>query len=240
MQVALKLKRAYNRTTSMARPSKYVLDRGTQPTVTNIIQTRISAINGPSYPKGPALHFYDRVLNLRSQHSKVAAFLQSNDCIEMLYAALLSWGMESRAAEMKDYADFKSNVQGAAASFQAVESAAALQSFTLTSRTTVVQAIESLFDSLALMKSQERTISNSKCMHFIFPDLCIPVDNNTFQKLYKPSSETIWASATKGRFLEVLDFSYDILAGIPTPQQYLDAMWNRNRMKLVDNAIFLM
>jgi hypothetical protein len=148
--------------------------------------------------------------------------------------------MESRAAEMKDYADFKANLRAASACFQAVESAAALQSFTLTNRAIVVQAISSLFDSLALMKSQERTISNSKCIHFVFPDLCIPVDNNTFKKLYTPSLKENWASATKPRFMEVLDFSYDVLAGISSSQQYLDAIWNRNMMKLVDNAIVLM
>jgi hypothetical protein len=224
----------------MARNSKYALDRNTQPTLTNIIKTRIADIHQPSYPKGPALHFYHRVLNLRLQSSTVTSFLQSNDCIEMLYAALVSWGMESRAAEMKDYADFKANVQAASAYFKAVESAAASQSFTLTNRNAVVEAVSSLFDSLALMKSQERTISNSKCIHFVFPNQCIPVDNNTFKNLYKPSSDKNWAPATKPRFMEVLDFAYDILAGISNPQQYLDSIWNRNLMKLVDNAIVLM
>jgi hypothetical protein len=157
----------------------------------------------------------------------------------MLYAALVSWGMDSRAAEMKDCADFKANVQAASAYFKAVESAVASQSFTLTNRNAVVKAVSSLFDSLALMKSQERTISNSKCIHFVFPNQCIPVDNNTFTKLYTPSSANNWAPATKPRFMEVLDFAYDILAGISNPQQYLDSIWNRNLMKLVDNAIVL-
>jgi hypothetical protein len=222
----------------MVRTSKYALDRSTQPILTNIIRTRIADTNLPSYPKGPALHFYHRILDFRLQFPIVSSFLQSNDCIEILYAALLSWGMNSRAAKMKDYADFKSNVQGASSAFQAVE--AVSQSFTWTNRVPAIQAVASLFDSLSLMKTEERTISNSKCIHFIFPDLCIPVDNNTFKKLYKPSSDDEWAAATKERFMEVLDFSCDILAGISNPQQYLDTIWNRNTMKIVDNAIILM
>jgi len=217
----------------MARNTKYALKRNTQTILTNIIKTRIADINLPRYPKGPALHFYHRVLALRRQFPSVSSFLASNDCIEILYAALLAWDMNSRAAKMKDYADLKSNLQGASAAFQAVE--AASQSFTWTSRTTVVQTVSSLFDSLCLMKTEGRVVSNSKCMHFVFPDLCIPADSHSFEKLYGKN-----AGGTKDRFMEVLEFSYDILNGIQNPQQYLDNVWNASLTKLVDNAIILM
>jgi hypothetical protein len=40
--------------------------------------------------------------------------------------------------------------------------------------------------------------------------------------------------------MEVLDFSYDIIAGIENPKQYLDSQWNTYETKLVDNAILMM
>ena len=209
--------------------------RHKQPQITSIITGQINQINTQS-PAGPALHFYHRVMDLRRHYPDVSLFLASDACIEMLYATLLSWDMNSRRAKMKDYADFKSNLQGNAAGFRTVAAAAA--SFTWASRAPVIQSFSALFDTLELMKTNEKVVSNSKCMHFVFPELCVPVDNSTFEKLYGTTSKD------KGRFLEVLDFSYDILAGIQNPQQYLDPpqnlKWNTCVTKLVDNAIILL
>ena len=85
------------------------------------------------------------------------------------------------------------------------------------------------------MKTEGRLVSNSKCLHFVFPGLCLPMDTaNTLQKLYGSPYET------RERFLEVLEFSYDAIATIENPQQYFDDQWNTCETKLVDNAIFLM
>jgi len=85
------------------------------------------------------------------------------------------------------------------------------------------------------MKTSGRLVSNLKCFHFVFPRLCLPMDKeNTLQKLYGNREET------QARFLEVLEFSYDVIAGTQNPQQYLDNQWNTCETKLVDNAIMLM
>jgi hypothetical protein len=140
--------------------------------------------------------------------------------------------MNSRGAKMKDYADFKSNLQGNSAGFQAVEAASA--AFAWTNRVDVIQALSTLYDSLALMKTNGKLVSNAKCLHFVFPDLCPPMDRtNTLKKLYGSTGES------KARFLEVLEFSYDVIAGIHNPKQYLDNQWNTCETKLVDNAIIM-
>jgi hypothetical protein len=134
---------------------------------------------------------------------------------------------------LKDYADFRGNINSNAAAFQAVE--AASSSFSWTNRASVVQALVSLYDSLSLMKSGGTLVSNSKCLHFVFPGLCLPMDTvNTLQKLYGSVSES------QARFVEVLEFSYDAIAMISNPQHYFDNQWNTCETKLVDNAIFLM
>ena len=137
----------------------------------------------------------------------------------MIYAALVSWGMDSRAAEMKDYADFRANMHSNAAGFQSVEGAS--PSFSWTNRASVVQALSSLYGSLSLMKSGGKLVSNSKCLRFVFLGLCLPMDTvNTLQKLYGSFSES------QAKFVEVLEFAYDVIAGIPNPQQYFDNQWN--------------
>lgn len=200
--------------------------------LTGIITGRIAQINAV-YRGGPSFYFYHRILDLRRQYPTVGAFLASTTCIEILYAALVSWDMNSRGAKMKDYDDFRNNLQGNINVFQSVEAAA--NGCTWANRSPVVQALADLYDRLSLMKTKKKLVSNSKTMHFVFPALCPPMDNtNTLMKLYGHSAQS------KKKFLEVLEFSYDILAGIQNPRQYLDNQWNTLETKLVDNAIILM
>ena len=85
------------------------------------------------------------------------------------------------------------------------------------------------------MKTSGKLVSNAKCLHYIFPDLCLPMDRtNTLQKLYGNTYESA------ARFLDVLEFGYDVLAGIQNPQQYAHGSWNTCPTKLVDNAIILL
>jgi hypothetical protein len=200
--------------------------------VSSIITTgRIAQAN--QFQAGPTLHFYQRALDLRRQNPSVSSFLASDASIEIIYATLVSWDMNSRGAELKDYVDFRNALQGNTAAFQAVEAAAG--AFTWTNRGAVVRSISTLYSSLALMKTNGRLVSNAKCIHYVFPALCLPMDRtNTLQKLYGNTQE----SAAK--FLEVLEFCYDVLGGIQNPQQYARGSWNTCPTKLVDNAIILM
>jgi hypothetical protein len=199
--------------------------------VSNVITAgRIAQAN--EFEAGPVLYFYERALDLRRQNPSVSSFLASDTCIEIIYAALVSWDMNSRGAKLKDYLDFKKALQGNIAAFQALESAAA--AFTWINRGAVVRSISALYNSLSLMKTSGRLVSNAKCLHYVFPDLCLPMDRaNTLQKLYGNTYESA------ARFLEVLEFCYDALAGIQNPQQYVHGSWNTCPTKLVDNAIIL-
>src|SRR5262249_23128492 len=97
--------------------------------VTSIISTRIAQIN-TVYRGGPSLHFYHRIMDLRRQYPCVSSFLGSDTCVEILYATLVSWDMNSRGAKMKDYPDFKNNLQVNIVAFQAVATASAAFSWT--------------------------------------------------------------------------------------------------------------
>ena len=73
------------------------------------IRARISEIN-QRYRTGPDLYFYKRVIHLRGRSINIESFLQENYHIEILYATLVSWDMNSRAAKMKYFDEFKSNI----------------------------------------------------------------------------------------------------------------------------------
>lgn len=197
--------------------------------VARIIQTNITRINA-IYRSGPSLYFYKRIRELREQHTLVGHFLSRDMCVEILYATLVSWDMNSRAAKMKDFSDFKQNLLDNLPAFQAVEHALAANN-----PAKAVESLLLLYDDLNLMKSYSNLVSNSKCLHFVFPSLCLPMDGaNTLTKLYGNTSES------RNKFRELIDFANDVLTATKNPKQYLDDGWNTCEMKLVDNAIILM
>lgn len=199
--------------------------------ITDTITKEIFKINS-KYRTGPSWHFYSRILNLRSENSNLNDFIFSDTCLEMLYATLVAWDMDSRGAKMKDFDEFKYNIESNIKFFKAVEDAE--KNFTWQNRSGVLEAFSNLYDVLMLMRTKGKLVSNSKALHFIFPSLCPPMDKvNTLNELYGNSGES------KNKFLEVLEFTYDVLCEIKNPEHYLDDHWNTSETKLVDNGIIL-
>lgn len=197
--------------------------------IANIIRTRIADIN-KKYRQGPSLYFYHRVREFRNQHAHIASFLSCDMCVEILYATLVSWDMNSRGAKMKAFAEFKRNLLDNTAGFQAVEAGLAAKS-----REHLIDELLSLYDSLDLMLSKSKFVSNSKCLHFVFPSLCLPMDReNALKKLYGHTMPS------RRKFLEILELARHVIEAVDNPKQYLDEKWNTCEMKLVDNAIILM
>ena len=200
--------------------------------VVSIVDTRIADINR-TYRGGPSLHFYLRVRALRAAHPSVVAFVASNDNLEIVYATLVAWDMNSRAAKMKDFADFCASIRGATAQLDAVERA--IPGLAAGNRSPVLTALSDTYDALCLMLSGGKLVSNAKCLHFLLPDACMPMDrSNTLKKMYANTNET------KTKFMEMTEFAFDVIEQAKPPAGVIGARWNTCPTKMVDNAIILM
>lgn len=200
--------------------------------VTQAIKARMPEFN-QRYRGGPSLYFYKRVLSLRRISPDIASFLASDYHLEILYAVLVSWDMDSRRAKLKDFADLKDNILGCMPALQALDRAS--KDFALAKAHVLLDSLAAAFSRLALMQTSGRLVSNSKCLHFLFPSLCMPMDGmNTLQYLYGGTSE----SAKKYR--EISAFCFDVMAQPIDFEHYLDDQWNQTIPKLVDNAIILL
>lgn len=80
--------------------------------IVRLLQNGIHRINA-EYRRGPSLYFYRRVCALRAERPSVERFLADNYCVEMVYATLVAWDMDSRRARMKDFFDFRVSLRNA-------------------------------------------------------------------------------------------------------------------------------
>lgn len=63
------------------------------------------------WERDPGLYFYQRTLALRRGKSLNELFEDRDDrYVELIYATLVSWNMNSRAAKMKYFDQFKSSI----------------------------------------------------------------------------------------------------------------------------------
>jgi len=199
--------------------------------ITNTIKTRISEINR-RYRSGPDLYFYQRIIDLRNHSDSMQSFLSSDYHMEMLYATLVSWDMNTRGAKMKYFTEFKANILSSLRRLGKLE--VYQRGGNLNSAATM-SILRSVYDSLSLMKSGAKLVSNSKLLHFVLPDSYMPMDrNNTLWYFYGNTGES------PNKYVEIIELSFEIMNMAENWSTYLDDNWNRTVPKMIDNAIILL
>ena len=188
-----------------------------------------------SYRKGPDLYFYKKTIGLR-RSKQLATLLNGSDesdhYIELIYATLVAWDMNSRGAKMKYFDEFKSAI------LTNSERLIQLQNYKIDRIPTgifgeVKTRCGLVYDDMHLMLSGGRLVSNSKTMHFLLPDLVMPMDRqNTLNYFFGNTSEP----PNNSHFLKILGFSHEIAQRIDL-NHLIDDNWNLSVPKVIDNAI---
>ncbi len=204
-----------------------------QPKIQSIISTinsRISEIND-LYRTGPELYFYKRLMQLRRECHDITSFLDNTYCMEILYATLVSWDMNSRGAKMKYFDEFVLNLRSCKDEFKTLDSINQEPSF----QSFPFQVLELTYEKLNIMKSGGRLVSNSKLLHFLFPRILMPMDRqNTLSYFYGNTNESIH------KYLELVRVQFEIIAQKVDWCHLLDDKWNQTVPKLIDNAVILL
>jgi hypothetical protein len=179
---------------------------------------------------GPSLYFYKKLLDSRRRAGGIETFLDDQNNVELCYCVLGLWGMDTRAARLKDCSSFIRAIEEARPELVALES-------TLNQGKDVEQEdLGAVYDSLHLMQTGSKLVSNSKFLHFLLPDYLMPMDGmNTLMFLYGNTSES------KKKYQEVIQFSSNVRSAIGQRNiawaERLDDSWNSNIPKIIDNAI---
>jgi hypothetical protein len=200
-----------------------------------VIETEITAMD-QKYKSGPPLYFYEQVLKCRKTEKKVSVFLENEKNVEYIYAALTAWDMNSRAAKMQYFTDFRKSLVDNSDLFTGIENTAT--SLLQCDPETLKDYFEQVYNKLAIMISGGRLVSTSKVLHFLFPDLVMPMDRtNTLNYFYNNETEGY------ERFWEIFEFSY---AFAQETKETIDwksiigkSKWNTTIPKIIDNAIIL-
>jgi hypothetical protein len=179
---------------------------------------------------GPSLYFYKKLLDSRRCAGSIETFLNDQNIVELCYCVLGLWGMDTRAARLKDCSSFTRAIE------EARPELVALESKLNQGKDLEQDPLGAVYDSLHLMRTGSKLVSNSKFLHFLLPDYLMPMDGmNTLMFLYGNTSES------KKKYQEVIQFSSNVRSALGQPNiawtERLDDGWNSNIPKIIDNAI---
>lgn len=203
------------------------LDQRTRQLIENLPEL----IKNFKYREGPDLYFYRKTIALRRRESLDELFDDESDrYLELIYATLVSWDMNTRGAKMKYFDKFKLNILKNRKNLMHLSSHI-LDKLSDKQFEEAKRVCGKIYSNMHVMISSGRLVSNSKTMHFILPDLVMPMDGqNTLNFFFGNAGES------KRRFLTILERSYHIAKSIDL-RQFLDEKWNLSISKVIDNAI---
>jgi hypothetical protein len=197
------------------------------------IDTQLSAFSD-SYRSGPDLYFYKKIFDLRANFPDIESFLKNEYNCEILYACLTSWDMNSRGAKMKYFDGFRQNLINCIEHFKKLETIDRQNNPNVNE---LLQLLTMTYQNLDLMQTNSKLVSNSKLLHYLFPNTLMPMDReNTLVYLFGENARTY---ESMKRYQEIIEFSYKVINKKDNWTIYHDNRWNTTAPKMVDNAIIM-
>lgn len=190
------------------------------------------------YRSGHDLDFYRDLIARHRKENNLTALIGDDDFLIKIYNTLKEWDMNKRGARLVPVDDFKKSVK-----FWK-DSLIELYQYKLYEDlghelTAITEQLENVFCNLKIMGSNRKIVGVSKALHFLLPDLIMPIDSryimSAFYGYNKCSGEPEAEFKTfKEIFLKTIEITNRLQL---TPADVCGTQWNTSVPKLIDNAI---
>lgn len=185
------------------------------------------------------LQFYRDII---AEHRKVAnlsVLIASDDFLHKIPATLRKWDMNSRRARLVDVSTMCASIRSHQEDFDKLYRFR-LEELAEDDIEDLMEQLKKVFCGLKIMASKRRIVGVSKALHFLLPDLVIPIDG----------SNTLPAFCGYNRYDNIAEKEFKTFADIfmktigiakrlnLTKSDVSGEYWSCSVPKLIDNAIF--
>jgi len=160
-----------------------------------------------------------------------------DDFMELVYVTLSAWNMNSRGAKLSDFQKFRESIRSNKESILKL-SKYKINNFSETEFDDVVNISEYLFKNLNLVATDKpRLVTFSKTLHFLLPDLVVPIDRTyTLKFFYNNTNVDKDLNLQFQKFSSILNECLKFTSKTRLDLK-LNASWNQNIPKIIDNII---
>jgi hypothetical protein len=192
-----------------------------------------------NYRHGHDLELYREIVQLHRQTGSLDLILQDNGFHRLIWSTLEAWNMNQKGARLVSQEDLKNSL--------VVHRNALLQLYQYKLDRLSQHEIEHdvrgllwvVFNGLKVMKSERRIVGVSKALHFLLPDLVMPIDSTyTMMFFYGYNKYSRDAKIEFQTFMKVFMENWRIANKLGLSQRDVTREgWNTSVPKLIDNAI---
>lgn len=190
-----------------------------------------------SYRKDKAYYDYLELMNLRRKFILEKLF-NRKDFFHLLYDTLISWDMNARTAKLVDFKDFVKTIKDCSKTINELDKFS-IERIKDNELEFILDKIRLLFEKMTVMKTNSQIVGLSKTLHFLLPDLIMPVDGKfTLNFFYGYRKYRHYRIEEFEIFKEIFYEFYKITKIIRLDKSDISkSSWNQSIPKIIDNAI---
>jgi hypothetical protein len=191
-----------------------------------------------TYRSGHDLSYYLKIIKAQRSVKNINQLIKDNDFIKTIYETLKLWNMNQRGAVLEEYQIVKESILGCEEYLNEIYSIQ-LNTISVKELANLKDTLFLLFRDLKIMKSKRRIVGVSKTMHFLLPDLIMPVDGKyTMEAVFGFNKLSKTATAEFDDMFYILRKFHEIACKFELNLNDCNQIgWNTSVPKLIDNAI---
>ncbi|MGA2467185.1 MAG: hypothetical protein ABSH06_22905 [Thermodesulfobacteriota bacterium] len=187
------------------------------------------------------LEFYKEIITMHRNVQDIVKLIRNDDFCSKLHSTLEAWDMNKRGAKLNEFEIVKESIRqhepylidlykNKLDSINSLEDKNAQK---------IIRDLEFVFCHLEIMKSKRRIVGVSKAMHFLLPDLVMPIDSTyTMPYFYGTNKYNEKAEKEFQTYLDIFTRTHRITKNLKLTNDDVDGeKWNTSIPKLIDNAI---
>ena len=191
-----------------------------------------------TYRSGHDLSSYLEIIGAHRRTNNITLLIEDDEFIRTIYETLKLWNMDQQGAILESYETIKKSIIDCQ-EYLIELYGTQLNEITSKELSDLKNTLFLLFRDLKIMKSKRRIVGVSKTMHFLLPDLIMPVDGKyTLRALFGYNKLSKTATAEFEDMYYIL-YKFNNIAckfALSSSDCSLSG-WNTSVPKLIDNAI---
>lgn len=191
------------------------------------------------YRSGHDLDYYREIIAMQRKAKDFASLLNDMNFCKLIYHTLEKWNMNQRGAKLTSIDNFgKSLLENKSDLVELHERKLHLINIERIPDQ-VIESLRKVFCNLAVMESKRRIVGVSKTLHFLIPDLVMPIDGKfTMLYFYGYNKYSDDAEIEFKTFNDIFVNTIEIKSRLNLTELDVDGKgWNTSIPKLIDNVI---
>ncbi len=181
---------------------------------------------------------YLSLIRIHSTASDYDKLLRDSNYIQVAYRTLQDWNMNQQGAKLVTLSEFKNSILEYTRVLSQLKKYR-LELLSTTEIGSILSELKTLFINLRVMQTQAKIVGASKTLHFLLPNLVMPIDRrNILDLLYLGAPYSANPKREFKYFAEIFEEYHRLCKNLSLSKRDVDnSEWNTSIPKMIDNAL---